>query len=165
MIARPQNLLAPLVLALLVPSCMTTPLPIPPTLTVEVNAISIETDARGGVTITGFEGAIMPGGEDVRMTYGGMPSDSAPPDLDEFTIAHDGSFQTWLQGSDFETYFIEHLWTTEDIFLLAITGNREIDSPGATIVADPGGDSDGDGSPDQIDCAPLDETYGGQRCP
>jgi hypothetical protein len=153
--------------ALCVAGCVTTPLPIPPTLTVDVNQIDLGRDDRGGVEIIGRPGAIDPGGEDVRMTSG-SDIDSAEPEFDEFTVNDDGSFQTWLRGDPSNIFFIEHIWTSEDIFVTAIFGFSEVDGPDVpyeALIADPGADSDGDGSPDAIDCAPLDETLSGRRCP
>jgi len=48
----------------------------------------------------------------------------------------------------------------EDVFFAAIV----IDEAGNISEGDPGPDSDDDGSPDEIDCAPDDATLGGQRC-
>lgn len=153
--------------ALCIAGCVTTPLPIPPTLTVDVDQIELSNDDRGGVSIVGSPGAIDPGSVDVRMTSS-SEIDSVEPELDEFAVGEDGSFQTWLRGDPTNIFFIEHLWTNEDIFVTAIVGFSEVDTPDPpyeTITADPGADSDGDGSPDAIDCAPLDETLSGRRCP
>lgn len=147
--------------------CVTTPLPMPPTLTVDINQIEIGSDERGGVSIIGNPGAVDPGGENVRMTST-IEIDSAEPEFDEFTIGTDGSFRTWLRGYPTNIFFMEHLWTNEDIFVISIAGFIETDGPDGpyeTVVADPGVDSDNDGSPDAIDCAPLDETLSGRRCP
>ena len=60
-------------------------------------------------------------------------------------------------------FYIEHLQDDVDVFVIAISGGS--DSGSGTYEADPGRDTDGDGSPDRIDCDPDDDRYSGQRCP
>lgn len=148
------------------PGCVTTPLPIPPTLTVDADLVEIGYDERGGVSIVGQPGAVEPGGEEIRVTST-SEIDSTVPLFDEVDVGDDGSFRAWVLGDPTEHYFIEHLQSDEDVFVISIAGYSEIDSPDGfeTIVVDPGADSDNDGSPDAIDCAPLDETLSGRRCP
>jgi len=147
--------------------CVTTPLPVPPTVTVDIEQIVLGNDDRGGVSIVGNPGAVDPGGEEIRLTSS-SDIDAAEPQFDELVVAEDGSFQAWVRGTPSDVFFIEHLWRNEDIYLIAVAGYTEVDGPDGpyeTILADPGADSDGDGSPDAIDCAPLDETLSGQECP
>jgi hypothetical protein len=160
---RLRNLLASAALgvaAALAPACVTTPLPIPPT--VDPDLITITPDAAG-VIITGSEGAVDPGGVDVRVSYRDPDIDSVPILTATAATGDDGSFEVAIGGAPTDLYYIEILLADEDLFAVAITAGD--DAGGAAVEADPGPDADSDGSPDEIDCAPLDETLGGQRCP
>ena len=66
-----------------------------------------------------------------------------------------------LAGDGDQTLHLAWAHTEEDdIFLAAISAGV-----GAVQVVDAGPDTDGDGSPDAIDCAPEDDEYRGRRCP
>jgi hypothetical protein len=149
-------------LVLLLPSCLTTPLPVPPNIEPEARPELITLEPQDGATlIRGSAGAIEPPESVIRVSYGGEPIDSVPPEREELLVGEDGSFQSWLRGDRTSVYYIEAILEDEDRFLVAITGAA--DDVGAE-EADPGPDSDDDGSPDRIDCAPLDETITGRRC-
>ncbi len=159
-----QLLLLLVTIAWLQAGCLTTPLPVPPTIEPEAHPehITIE-DHDGGVLITGEAGAFEPPDSTIRVSYGDEPIDSLPPQRAEVVVGDDGSFQGWVMGGFRNRYFIEILLEDEDLFVMAITGDID-DSPRA-IETEAGPDRDGDGSPDEIDCAPDDETLGGRRCP
>jgi len=139
--------------------CVTTPLPVPPTIDPERVTITDDSES-GGVLVEGSAGAVDPVDQELRITYGGEPIDSMPPLFDEVETAADGSFSAHVRGTVTSRFFIEAITDDEDLFLVAIT----VGSRGPSEETDPGPDSDGDGSPDEIDCAPLDDTQGGQRC-
>lgn len=151
-----KRLLALCLLALA--ACVATPLPQPPTFELDVDAIDAES-ADAGVTFTGSEGALRPGSVDLRITPG--PTDSDPVlELGTGPVDADGSFTVFVVSPLENTFFVEALTDDEDIFVGAIT----VDATGDVVEADPGPDTDGDGSPDEIDCAPDDPDVRGQRC-
>ena len=143
-------------LALTLASCATTPLPIPPT--ADPEHITVVDYDQESVLITGGEGAVDPGGEEIRV--GTEPHFAAAPWFEELVTGPDGSFSSRISGQRTDRFFIEALLEDEDLFILAFSGG-----PGDSAVeTDPGGDRDSDGSPDAIDCAPDDPTITGRRC-
>jgi hypothetical protein len=137
--------------------CVTTPVPVPPTLAeVDVTLIDIESEIDSpAIPVAGGPGSIDPADVTLRITN----ADVDPHVFVEFQPAADGSFSVNIAPGS--RYFLEQITATDDVFLVAIATS----DTGATEVADPGPDGDGDGSPDAIDCAPGDEEHGGQRCP
>ena len=85
-----------------------------------------------------------------------------PVVFEEAVTAEDGSFSLSLGGvfSD-GLFYIEFLLEEGDTFVMAVTRGDD----GTAVEAEPGPDADDDGSPDRIDCAPTDDSYGGQNCP
>ncbi len=147
-------------LVIVVSGCLssTTPLPVPPTMDPE----QVFSEAQNGVSVVidGAVGAIDPSTTEMRVTNAGEAI-SVPPPVVTFSAEADGSFQVEVAGFASDRYFFEALTDEEDLFLVALTFSVD----GAAVVVDPGPDSDDDGSPDAIDCAPLDDTIGGSRCP
>lgn len=145
-------------LALALSACVTTPLPLPPSM--DPNQVKAEaSDGGEPVLVWGGPGAFDQGGFGLRVTAVEEPTWGSPPEHGETAVGEDGSFAVTLLGSDTATYYFEALLEDEDLFLLAADlDGRDL------VVVDPGPDRDGDGSPDAIDCAPDDETVGGRRC-
>lgn len=143
-------------------SCAPTPLPQPPDdRTASFDLFSMRSISAALVAIDGAPGAITPGDVTIRFTYEPPPNVVLMVPPVETTVVDDGSFAITTEGTVDGTYFVESLEADEDRFLGAFTGG-----PNDTVVAvDPGPDADGDGSPDEIDCAPDDATRTGQRCP
>jgi hypothetical protein len=147
---------------LLAGSCVTSPLPVPPT--VDPERISLSDTNGPAVEVEGGPGAVDPGDEDsnrIRVTRIGEPIDGELPQFDEVDVAEDGSFSALVGGLSTDRFFIELITSDEDIFLVAVTGGFD----GPVVPADPGPDRDDDGSPDAIDCAPDDPGLSGRRCP
>jgi len=142
----------------LVAACVTTPLPLPPTMDPE--RISLEQGDEQTVIVRGAAGAASPGGIELRVTPVESPPLSAPPEFGEVRVEEDGSFEVVVFGEIVDTFYFEALEEDEDIFLIAVTG-----AYGGVAEVDAGPDRDGDGSPDPIDCAPDDDRFSGHRCP
>ncbi len=140
-------------------SCVATPLPQPPSLELDIEKLSIDSGPGEPVVIVGEPDAVSIGGIDIRVTPG--PTDTDPVlEIGDASVAADGSFTVIVVSPLENTYFFERIDGATDEFFAAIT----IDSSGNISEGDPGPDADGDGSPDEIDCAPDDETLVGQRC-
>lgn len=143
--------------------CVATPLPLPPN--VDPELVTIEQTGTESVTIQGARGAIEPGNQIVRITS------VTPPDVIgrvrqnewiELLAGNDGSFVAALVGTrQGDIFFFEALEEDEDLFLIALEGGEG----SSAVEANPGDDSDGDGSPDYIDCSPGDDALAGRRCP
>jgi len=150
-------------LGIVLGACVTTPLPIPPT--VDPERLSLEdTNSNGpAVQVQGGPGAVDPGDENsnrIRVTQIGEPVSGGLPHFEEVEINEDGSFVALVSGLSSDLFYIELITTSQDIFLITVHGGFD----GPVESTDPGPDRDGDGSPDAIDCAPDDESVGGQRC-
>lgn len=141
--------------------CVTTPVPVPPTVVeVDLGKIDIQDEIDAPyVPISGGPGSIDP--PDTRIRITNAEAEPPPPSFVELVPNEDGSFSVSAPGPAASRYFIEALTDDDDIFLVAIASSPE----GGVVAVDPGGDADDDGSPDAIDCAPEDEAYRGQRCP
>ena len=139
-------------------ACIATPLPHPPTLDPELVTLADEGDSR--VRLEGASAAAAPAGLELRVTWTPGPSSVGLPERYTTAVGDDGSFGVAMVGSRSDHYFIEAITDDEDLFLAAVTGG-----PGRSVeVVDDVSDSDDDGSPDEIDCAPDDPTVGGRRC-
>lgn len=152
-----QLLLVAAFLAMLA-GCTTTPLPIPPTMDPDL----VGSDPVNGpsVRIVGQPEALDQPGT-IRVTHVGEPVDGTIPEIVVITTGDDGSFDVTVAGLPEDRYFFEFLGDHADIFLVALTFGMD----GPAGVADPGPDADNDGSPDEVDCAPEDDTITGSRCP
>jgi len=141
-------------------SCLTTPLPMPPT--VDPDSVHMEDGADTTIVVTGDEGSVDPGGTEVRVTRVGEPIDALRPERVALVTEEDGSFEAVVLGSaTVDRVFFEELTEDQDRFIIAIRRGPD----GRGVEADPGPDRDDDGSPDAIDCAPDDPGVGGRRCP
>ncbi|MEM9192006.1 MAG: putative metal-binding motif-containing protein [Myxococcota bacterium] len=134
----------------LVWGCNATPLPTPPS--VDPGEIDMFPGKQGQVVLRGGEGAVHGDFLALRATGSG-PASEAPP-------ADDGSFTLVINGTLDEVFYLEGILPVEDVFLVAIQS-----APGGSAMeVDPGPDSDADGSPDSVDCAPMNPLQAGQRC-
>ena len=143
-------------------SCVATPLPQPPSIELELDVEKVTVESTDGepVVIVGQQNALSIGGIGLRVTPG--PTDSDPIlEIGNATAADDGSFTVIVISPLENTYFFERIDGDTDEFFAAIT----VDAAGNVSETDPGPDGDGDGSPDEIDCAPTDPDLVGQRCP
>ncbi|MGE0787300.1 MAG: putative metal-binding motif-containing protein [Sandaracinaceae bacterium] len=139
-----------LAFALFAAGCIATPVPVPPS--VDPDRVDVFEGSPGSTVVRGDPGAVE--GEPIALRVRSADG-SAEGDVED-----DGSFSMLVPGLPSDVFFIEGLLPTEDRFLLAVTGGIG----GSASVADPGVDSDGDGSPDAIDCAPMDPMVSGSRC-
>ncbi len=138
--------------------CVTTPVPVPPTVDVDLTTIDIWDDIDTPfIQITGGLGAIDPPDTTIRITT--VADDTPPHPSIEIVPNDDGSFTANVELGG--RYYLEAITEDDDVFLLAIANGPE----GEVISVPAGDDSDDDGSPDVIDCAPEDDRYRGQRCP
>ncbi len=142
-----------------VSACVSTPLPQPPSYELDISKVSIAGTGEG-LTISGAPGAVSPTGVELRITPG-VPNTDPVLELGSGQVGPDGSFDILVVSPIENQFFFEVIEADEDIFIGVIRGAAD----GTVTEGDPGPDSDGDGSPDEIDCAPDDDTLGGQRCP
>jgi hypothetical protein len=154
---KPWKRLLPSLWLIALAACVATPLPQPPEF--ELDADLVEADPLdAGVTFQGAPGALTPGPVELRVTP--APTDTDPPlSQGSAQVAADGSFTVFVLSPLVNTFYFEAISADADVFVGALT----IDA-GIVIEADPGPDTDGDGSPDEIDCAPQDPARSGQRC-
>lgn len=139
-------------------ACVATPLPQPPSFELDVDLVEAEYEGAA-VTFTGSAGALTPGGVGLRVSPGATDSDP-PLELGSAEVEADGSFVVFVVSPEDNVFFFEVITDDADIFVGAVS----IDAEGNVIETDAGPDSDDDGSPDEIDCAPDDATVSGQRC-
>lgn len=159
-----------LLLVLLAIGCIATPLPQPPIeYALDVHAVEV----RGGnpnmtttvVTIVGKPGAIRPGGIRIRFTKLPTPNQDILPSLDLVNVAEDGSFAVSAVAGATSTFLIEAVEADQDVYVDAISFTILPDGRSSGVVrGEPGPDSDGDESPDAVDCAPDDPAIQGSRC-
>jgi hypothetical protein len=137
-------------------------MPVPPTVTIDPELITIVEEGIETTRVSGGPGVFDPPNQRVRVSNADPPVDSIPPPVEftEVTTGADGSFSATLLGTLENVFFIEVILEEEDLFMVAVQGG--MDGPVQTVTPL---DSDGDGSPDAIDCAPDDRAFGGQRCP
>jgi hypothetical protein len=139
-------------LLVILEGCTATPLPTPPSAAPERMHLFTFRDAH--VVLTGTPASLERfDGISLRVTGPAGHAEARP--------LPDGSFFVVVGGTRADRYFLEALLPQEDRFLVAITGGA---SDGDALSIDSGPDSDRDGSPDAIDCAPLDASVGGRRC-
>lgn len=157
-----------LALALVLPaagSCVATPLPQPPVeyaLDIALVRLSPSTNV---VTLVGNAGAFSPGGVDIRVTPLPDPSQAFLPTPGVVTVGDDGSFSVTLAASPTGTFAFEAIEDDDDVYVDAVRGDAPAAGDGIVVVqGDAGPDSDGDGSPDAVDCAPDDASVAGSRC-
>jgi hypothetical protein len=148
-------------LACAVWACSATPVPQPPSYELDVDKSELQTTDGSTVRIVGGPGAISPAGIRIRVTP------KRDPDIDPIlepgsaTVAADGSFIVVVSSPPANTFYFEVLEEEEDVYFAAVL----FDADGNTSEGEPGPDTDADGSPDEIDCAPEDPALSGQRCP
>jgi hypothetical protein len=138
-------------------ACVATPLPQPPSYELDVDAIDVS--ESGAVTFDGGPGALTPGSVELRITPGPLDSDPVL-ELGSGLVDADGSFTISVISPLENVYYFEVITANDDIFVGAVG----VDASGNASEVDSGGDIDGDGSPDVIDCAPNDPELRGQRC-
>jgi hypothetical protein len=150
--------LGQLLLVALLAACVATPLPHPPTATADPELMTLEENLPTGVRFAGSPGSISPAGQEIRITIED-PAAAGFPGWQELT-AEEGAFTLELPYCGRICYFfVEALLPDEDLFLIAVTGG-----PGTSVQPFEPADGDNDGSPDTVDCAPHDPTFGGRRC-
>lgn len=141
-------------------SCVATPLPQPPEVELDIEKLTVEGGDGSPVVFVGAPGALSVGDIEVRVTPG--PTDSDPVlEIGTAPVAADGSFEVVTISPLDNTYFFEAILADEDVFVAAVT----VDVFGTPTLGDAGPDTDEDGSPDAVDCAPEDPDLSGQRCP
>jgi hypothetical protein len=147
---RPPRFIPLLFAHALFAACTATPLPTPPSLTME--KLELTEPQAGQVALRGAAGAIQPAGVVVRVT--------GPADAVERPVAEDGSFAAALGGTRADVYWLEIVQPDESTFVGAVTGG-----PGTSAVPANGGpDRDADESPDAIDCAADDPAAASRSC-
>jgi hypothetical protein len=141
-------------------SCVATPLPQPPSIELDIDKLTVEGTDGAPVVFVGSPGALSVGGIEVRVTPG--PTDTDPIlEVGTAPVDADGSFDVVVISPLENTYFFEAVLDDEDVFVAAV----RVDATGNPSLGDAGPDSDEDGSPDVVDCAPDDPDVSGQRCP
>jgi hypothetical protein len=134
-------------------ACVATPLPDPPEL--DSAAFSIEQIDVANVTLAGSSQSLDPGSFTLRITN---PTTAEAGRVTTLVDAQ-GAFSATLAGVSSDTYFLEQVEPNGDIFIGAVAG-----SGGKGVAEVSVTDSDGDGSPDAIDCAPDDGGVRGSEC-
>jgi hypothetical protein len=143
-------------------SCESTPLPQPPTdYHLDPQKIGFETSGPRVVAVIGQPGAVSVGGITLRISPIEDPPTPSPVAAGTATIAGDGSFTIEVDGRLENLFYFEAIELQRDVYFGVVRG---IEPGGPGGGADPGPDTDEDGSPDAIDCAPDDPDVGGQRC-
>lgn len=146
--------LVAMVVAVGIPACNATPLPMPPSARVDPSRMSLTSAQTTTITLRGSAGAITPGDVELRVT--------GPFGLSERRVRPDGSFVATLSGTLDDVLFLERIEADRDRFLIAV---QRAAAGGEAVEAAPmPDDRDGDESPDAIDCAPDDDAQGGRRC-
>lgn len=129
-------------------SCAT-PLPDPPDVdTAKMSLVSADTS----VTLEGQDGAMSPGSFTLRVT------NPAALTAVEVPVDAQGAFTATLPGAVDDPLWLES--ADSDQFLGAVG----TDGGGGVVPVDSGADSDDDGSPDAVDCAPDDNQVQGSAC-
>jgi hypothetical protein len=141
-----------LILAVLAAGCLATPLPTPPSIDTQRMSLTDSAGVPGAIDLRGGPGAVRGDADLLRVTSAFV--------WVETVVAEDGSFEVReLRARPFDALYIEAIGA-DDVFLIAVRR----DSGDAVTEADAGADTDGDGSPDRIDCAPDDDTFEGRTC-
>ncbi len=151
---RSLRLAISLFVLLALPGCIATPLPEPPS--ADPGAMTLTETQPAGIRLAGTSGAITPGSIRMRVTD---PSTAATGGRVEVDVGADGAFGADLPGATTDVLYLEQVGPDRDLFFAAVQASGT-----AAVSADPGPDSDGDGSPDAIDCAPLDRTLIAREC-
>lgn len=149
-----HSLLRAAVLVASLSACLATPIPDPPSL--DAARMSLTQASATEVRLTGSAGAVRPGGRALRISN---PSAAMGAASVAVYTASDGSFGATLAGATTDTLYLEGVTDMADTFELAVRLEG-----GAVVSTSAGPDRDGDGSPDDIDCAPDDRAQSGQRC-
>lgn len=137
-------------------ACVGTPLPQPP------NGDPTRMRVNGD-EIVGLEGAVEPGGIDLRVQWSSSPAGTGLMGPTTVPVTPGGSFRTppILEGGTGVVWLVASL-PEDDYFVLALSANATSDR----VTEETGYvDSDRDGWPDPIDCGPGDPELGGRRCP
>jgi len=139
--------------------CNATPLPDPPSLHAEL--LRLEQSQPDQLTLTGLAGAITPAASMIRVTdlMSGSPG---MPSVVTTTTSATGAFSVVLPGLRTDWLYIELLRAPDSVFLGAVTGAP----PPPAVMESAAIDTDGDSTPNAIDCAPADPTRAeGAGCP
>ncbi|UJR85802.1 hypothetical protein [Sandaracinus amylolyticus] len=152
MIAR----LVPLAWLLVIAGCVATPLPDPPSANPE--AITIRESQPEQLTVTGTDGAIHPG--EMRLRITNLTTAERGGRI-EVAVTPSGAFDATLPGTLTDTLYLEQVEAMGGgTFIAAL-----VSSGGTAVMSiEPGPDTDGDGSPDLVDCAPNDEMLASREC-
>ncbi|NUP07153.1 MAG: hypothetical protein HOW73_13950 [Polyangiaceae bacterium] len=150
MIRRPFLALPLAIVIAVMAACTATPLPDPPSF--DAARMSITATDPMTIQLTGEDGAIGTGNIELRITN---PTTAASV---EVPVTDGGAFDGSLPGTAADTLFLEQV--DGDLFIGAVKS----DGAGAVEETDEGPDTDGDGSPDAVDCAPNDPDTRGSAC-
>jgi hypothetical protein len=135
-------------------SCVGTPLPDPPSFS-ESLVVADDGPMAGETRLVGAAHAVRPGGITLRITV--------PPAAGVLVSTNaNGSLGRVLTAMPTDTFYVEAVESDADRFLGAF---RAPMAGSALARVSAGPDGDGDGSPDAIDCAPMDPAHAGRRCP
>lgn len=138
-------------------ACVATPIPQPPDIALDVTKIRFELAGGYVVAVIGEAGAIEPGNFQLRITPVADPPSDVQIEIGASDVASDGSFSVLVLGQTTNFFYFEAIGPTGDTYFGTIQGDPPEE-------VDPGPDTDEDGSPDRIDCAPDDPTRQGSRC-